>query len=104
MQNRVKINFCQNDDREWVYLFQTWDLKCPKTCEDFDNDHEKFIEWAYSRVYREPHKYMVEYLTQEEGREERPPLPDYLAPFEIRKKIVRKSVLTHSQFEAMTDS
>ena len=104
MPNQKNVPVTHNEDREWLYKFQTWESKCPKTIADFDDDHEAFIEWAYSRVWLQPNKYMCEYLTQEEGKEDRPPLPDHLDPWVVRFKKQRKSAMTHSQFEEMTDS
>jgi hypothetical protein len=51
MPNQKNVPVTHNEDREWLYKFQTWESKCPKTIADFDDDHEAFIEWAYSRVW-----------------------------------------------------
>ncbi len=93
-----------SEDKEWVYEFQTWKSKCPKSIADFDDDKELFMDWAYSRVWLDPSKYLCEYMTQEEGIAERPPIPDHLDPWAVNYAKQRKSALTHSQFEELTDT
>ena len=62
------------------------------------------MDWAYSRVWLDPSKYLCEYMTQEEGIAERPPIPDHLDPWAVNYAKQRKSALTHSQFEELTDT
>jgi len=71
-------------ERGWVWKFETWNSKCPKSCEDYDEDQEEFEIDAYTRVWLDPNKQMGDLMTQEEGLSDLPPIPPHLNPFEVR--------------------
>ena len=52
-----------DDSRDYVYRFETWQSRCPKTIEDYDDDRDLFLREAYERVWKDPGKQLGEFMT-----------------------------------------